>query len=504
MAETTTVSTERESTLGETIERVSGIVSRGRWWILGSACFIPIAVIAVALKLADRYVSQATLLVVQQQVSQRYVEPDSSSTIPAAVQAMKLEVLSRDRLLGIIHDLGLYARERPMPDLLVDKMRQDIDIQPLETSPGRVDFNAITISFTAESAQLAQQVTSRLTSLFIEQNLRTRGEQAANTTKFLSDQLDAAKRRLAEQEQRLQAFKTNNLGELPEQQQANLAALAGVREHLEVVNSNLLQAQQQQSSLEMSLSDRLARLQSERTLLLAQYTERYPEVVKKDGEIAKVQGVLTRLKTSTPSSARGDTGSTDDIALDTILRQAEANTAQIATLSRQQEQLRSESEQYEKRLNLAPLREQQLGEISRDYDLYKQEYTDLLNKTLQSQMSASVEENQEGQQFRLVDSPNLPAKPVGPKRLSIALGGLGGGILLGLALAFLMDMRDSSFHSEEMLRNSFSLPLLMGVPLVRTSSERRARAWRIGFEWLAGCVMTLAMFVAEFYVFKNR
>ena len=124
-------------------------------------------------------------------------------------------------------------------------MRQDIDIQPLETTPGRSDFNALTISFTAETPQLAQEVTSRLTSVFIEQNLKTRGEQATGTTQFLSGQLDAAKQRLAEQEQRLQAFKSSNLGELPEQQSVNLAALMDVRTRLNAVSFSLSQARQQ-------------------------------------------------------------------------------------------------------------------------------------------------------------------------------------------------------------------------------------------------------------------
>jgi uncharacterized protein involved in exopolysaccharide biosynthesis len=85
-----------------------GIVKRCRWWILGPSCCLAIAVVAVAMKLPDRYVSQATLLAVQQQVSQRYVEADSTATVSDAIQAMKLEVLSQSRLLEIINDLGLY------------------------------------------------------------------------------------------------------------------------------------------------------------------------------------------------------------------------------------------------------------------------------------------------------------------------------------------------------------------------------------------------------------
>jgi len=504
MPETKNSLNEPESNLNDTIELVLGIVRRRRWWILGAGCLIPLAVVAVAMKLPDRYVSQATLLVVQQQVSQRYVETDSAPSIPAAVQAMELEVLSRGGLLRIIHDLGLYTDLKDSsPEQLVGRMRKDIDVQPLESSPGRNDFNGFTISFSAATPPLAQEVASRLTSLFIEQNLKTQGDRAASTAKFLSDQLDGAKQRLTEQEQRLEAFKASNLGELPEDQAANLSALTDVRERLETVAGSLAQAQQQQASLQSPLEERLSRLQSEKEELLNRYTPRYPGVIKKDGEIKKVQSALDRLSGAPSAKTTHDTDSVDDAALAGILRQADTIAAAIESLTEQQKKLRTESEQYQKRLNLAPVREQQLAEILRDYDLFKQDYANLQKERLQAQLTNSLEENQEGQQFRLVDPPTLPVTPSSPKRLKICLGGMAGGIVLGLALAFLMDVRKGSFYSVKALSRSFSLPVVLGVPLVLTRHERRLRVCRLAFEWVAGCAMTVAMLTAEFYIYRN-
>ncbi len=501
---------EPESNLNDSIDLVLGILTRRRWWILTAACCIPVVVVAVALKLPDRYVSQATLLVVQQQVSQRYVEPDNTTTVAGAVEAMKLEVLSRNQLVKVINDLGLYAseKEHPAPESLAERMLKDVDIQPLETTPGRSDFNAFTISFTAASSRLAQEVTSRLTSLFIEQNLKNRGEQAANTTRFLSEQLDAAKQRLTEQEQRLQAFKTANLGELPDQQQANLAALSNAREQLSATTISSFQAQQQRASIESAitslLNDRLTRLQSEKAALLTRYTSRYPEVDKKDKEIARMQAVLERVNKRVPETGNAQApDSPDDPALAGLIRQAEASAAEVETLSNQQKKLKADSEQYQTRLNLTPVREQQLAEILRDYDLFRQDYTGLLSKKLQSQLTTSLEENQEGQQFRLVDPPTLPVTPSGPNRLKICLGGMAGGILFGVVLGFLIDTRDSSFHDEKALGQTFALPVVLGMPLVLTPAEGRARGWKRSLEWIAGCVMIVAMFAAEFYVFRH-
>jgi succinoglycan biosynthesis transport protein ExoP len=271
---------------------------------------------------------------------------------------------------------------------------------------------------------------------------------------------------------------------------------------------SLFQAQQQRASIESAigslLNDRLTRLRAEKAKLLTRYTSKYPEVVKNDKEIDQLQAVLDRVNKHTPEAGDAqDPVSPDDPALAGLIRQAEAAQAQVETLTNQQKKLKEDSEQYQGRLNLTPVREQQLAEILRDYDLFRQDYTGLLNKKLQSQLTTNLEENQEGQQFRLVDPPTQPVKPSGPKRLKICLGGMAAGILLGFALAFLTDIRDSSFHNEKILAQSFTLPVVMGIPLVLSPAEHRALSWRRGFEWIAGSAMALAMFAAEFYVFRH-
>jgi polysaccharide biosynthesis transport protein len=508
MPEANTNVNELEGNLSDTFERVLGILTRRRWWILTAACCVTLVVVPVALKLPDKYISQSTLQVALQQVSQRYVKPDSATTV-ADVEAMKVEILSRTQLIKIINDLGMYANEKAPPGLLVERMQKDIDIEVVGITPGREDFSALTIAFTAANPHLAQEVTSRLTSLFIERNLKTQGEQAANTTRFLSEQVDAAKQRLGEQEQRLQAFKTRNLGELPEQQTANLTALTGVEGQLQATTTALLQAQQQrasiESSVESSLNEQLTRLQSEKAALLTRFTSQYPAVIKKDREIGQVQAMLGRFNTGALKAGNTkDDISLDDPALAALIRQAEVSGAEVERLSDQQKKLKADSEQYQARLNLAPIREQQLAEILRDDDLLRKDYEELQKQKLQSELTNSVEENQEGQQFRLVDPPSLPIKPSSLSHLKISLGGMAGGILLGIVLGFLIDMRDGSFHNEKALRQSFALPVVMTLPLVLTPGERRVRIWKRSFEYLAGSVMILAMFAVEFYVFRLR
>ena len=487
---------EAQTGLDEKIEWVIGVVRRRRWWILSASCCIPIAVVAVTMQLPDKYVSRATVLVVQQQVSQRYVEPDSTTTPREAVQTLEFEVLSSQRLLSIINDFGLYPTDRAKlsPDLLADRIRKDIDIEPLESS------NAFTIAFAAASPELARDVTGRLTSLFIEENSRTRGEQAANTAKFLSEQLDAAKQRLADQEQRLEAFKASHDGELPEQQQQNLMALGEARARLASVDTRLSQLQQQQRVIEDSLVDRLARLQSDRADLLKTFTARHPEVIRKDRQISDLQSVLDRIRTG--NIAAGLSFPDDPVVAENI-RQAQANAAEIQAVTKQQQDLKALGDSYQARLNLVPVREQQLQQIHRDYDTNGKDYEDLEKKQMESRLTATLEQDQQGQHFRLVDAPTLPVTPSSPKRMKICLGGLVGGLAFGIGLAFFVDLRKHVFYNERSLVEEFAVPLALSIPLVRTPSERRARVGRLAGEWVLGLMMTLLALAAELYVYRK-
>jgi capsular polysaccharide biosynthesis protein len=105
-------------------------------------------------------------------------------------------------------------------------------------------------------------------------------------------------------------------------------------------------------------------------------------------------------------------------------------------------------------------------------------------------MASDLERRQEGEEFRVLDAPNLPDQPSFPNRKLFALGGFAGGLGLGLVLAYVLDMQDTSFRTEKDIELSLHLPVLAMIPAmkplpVRTSREiakaaSRARDVRVG------------------------
>lgn len=505
-----------EPNLNQSLGRLLAAITRHRWWVLVPAAGTVLATFVVLSLLPNRYISEAVLLVVQQQVPQRYVLPTTTTDISEALEATKQEVLSRTRLLGIIDEFSLYAKERKRlsPEALIERISHDIDIKPVESHSVQRDVNSFKISFVADNPQLAQEVASKLTSLFIQQNTETREHQATTTTNFLSEQMEATKSKLTEAEEQVRNFKMHHLGELPEQQAGNLAILNGLQGQLQNTTLSLSRAEEQRQYLESLSSYRalgaqsdLNRLQSERAALLSIYTPQYPAVIKINEKIAETEALIRMLTPSSSSPRPTDapikppTAIKEDITVGQLRSQIESNRLEIENLNKEEKQLKTAIQQYQMRLNQTPVREQELAGILRNYELLKQDYADKLNKEMESQMAGNLEKRQEGQQFRLIDRPSLPTVPSSPNRIKISLGGAGGGIGLGLALALLMDMKDRSFHSEEELSKGLAFQFVVGVPLIRTAPEERSRAWTRAFEWVAGSAVALAVLVAELYEF---
>ncbi len=491
--------------LGDLFEWAGGLLFRRRWLIAATAFVVTLAAIGIILKLPNRYQSQATLMLQRERIPQRFAESFVVANAEDELNAIAREVLSRRRLIQVIDATGLYPdlRAQLPPDALAERMRKGIKLEPVKSS-SRTDITAFQLGFTAGSAPLAQDVVSRLANLFIEENLRTQDDQTATTGKFLTQQMEAAKLRLAQQEAKVRDFKLRNLGELPEQQSSNISALTEARIELQTHAARASRVRQQRVELESSLSGFIARAESEKNALLAKYTAKHPDIVRKDRDIEQARVLLKALVAeSAPPSFAASPAGPEDPWLAQTRRQVQAIGEELEAAVRDEQRARAQISQVQGKINLIPLREQQMSALMRDLDSYQKDYNDLLAKQLRYQQTISMEEQRHGAQYRLVEPPDLPIAPVSPKRLQLSLGAAGAGLAIGLILAYLLDLLKNSFRTENEIKRQLHVPLVVCLPLMQTRAEIRWRRKLRVLEWAAGSAMIAVVAVAEFYVYRN-
>ncbi len=480
------------------------MVVRRRWWLMAPLFLCGFAAFGVAHFWPVKYRSEALILVEQQKVPELYVTPNVVTDLQDRLQSMTQQILSRTRLQKLIEQFGLYGdlQQHMTSDEIVDKMRTDIRIELVQAPRRQDELTAFRISFLYSNARVAQQITNELTSLFIDENLQARGQQSVGTTNFLENQLEQARQDLAQQEQSLREYKLRFIGQLPEQQQSMLQMLGSLQSQLEANSAAIERSEHERIYLESMRSEyraledsvpsadgsaaaspiatadaTLRDLRKQLTDLEARYTPRHPDVEKLQDEIADWELKRKQLESKQEDTTSKDASTTPattprSISSAEVESRLKVITAEIEDYQEAAKKLRARMDDLESRLNLVPMREQQLAEVNRNYENSRQNYQSLLQKKMQSELATNLEKRQQGEQFRIIDPPNLPLKPSEPNRLAIIGIGWVLGLCVGVGLTALHEAADDTVHSERSLLQSLPALILVHVPVLQSRRER--------------------------------
>jgi uncharacterized protein involved in exopolysaccharide biosynthesis len=354
---------------------------------------------------------------------------------------------------------------------------------------------AFRIGYQGPNPELVMRVANRLTDLYIEENMKTRESQAAGTTAFLDTQLGEAKDRLAKLEAAVSAYKVGHNGELPEQEQALGAALARLQTELEANREALNRTQQTKVILEADVngiqttlaaqvqawrqaqeaaaagsaaaridpSGRLAPqkknselLEEQLKALSGRYSESHPDIVRLKANIEKAKKIEQQeavAKTAKePAEGKGGppTAATAPEPVEFTHTRQQITQLQAQVKAADKEILDREAEQrnilaqigsFQKRLDSLPVREQEMAGLTRDYEMSKANYAQLLDKKMAADMALDMERRQQSERFEVLDRAQVPQKPIKPKRPQLYAGGTALGLALALALGLMAELR---------------------------------------------------------------
>jgi polysaccharide chain length determinant protein (PEP-CTERM system associated) len=481
-------------------------VLRKRWWIaLFPAALGLVGATLYSFTLPNRYRAETLIMVTPQQIPESYIRSFGGQKIEDRLAALQQQILSRTRLERVISDFNLYPEQRrqmPMEDV-VERMRKDIDARA-------VRGDVFALQYVSVNARSAKEVTERLASMFIDENLRNRMATADSTSQFLQAQLADTRRKLEEIETQRAQFRQKYMGELPEQVTSNLAVLnstqvraqsltdanaadlirkAGIERQIAELTLPGVVPGESGGAIDYSAGSlasvsstagQLAQAQEALAQLRQRLREDHPDVKRGQRTIEDLQLKLDRETAERPISPRvprSTPGATPDpraLRVVELRQELEAVKATIANRQRELAHLSGVMGQYQSRMQSSPALQNELMQIERNYATYRKQYDDLLAKANNAEMSAGVEQRQIGEQFRILDAARMPERAFSPNRQQIVGMGLLGGLAVGVALIGLLEFRDSSFHTPDDVLSVLALPVVAAIPIIHTQSERRA------------------------------
>jgi len=456
------------------------------------------ASVAVVRNLPNVYESTATLLVEHQQIPEGLVGSSAESELETRLRTTGEQILGRSRLYELITRLDIY----PDPEqraAVVEQMRDAIQLQfnGASNPSGKGETVWLSLSYRGHDPETVARITNALAALYVGENARITGQETEGTTELLRLQLEDAKSRLDAQEQRMSAFKRRYIGELPEQQAVNLAALERITERVHEITTERDQLTRQLGATPTvagvpvdTVASRLFKLREQLADLRTRFTDEYPSVMLVKQEIADLERQRTANPSKPPAAA----------AVDPPADPPAAASVELTALGNEEQLLRREVAAYEQRVENAPLREQELQQITQDYTVASELYLSLLQRYQSAFLTERM--NMQDEQFRILDPALVSRQPVAPNRLRLLLMGLM--LSLGAAggTALLAEVNDTSFHTVDDVRAFTSVPVLVSIPLIATPEDTRRRRLRSGLATLGVTLGVAAVFGVTSYLIR--
>jgi polysaccharide chain length determinant protein (PEP-CTERM system associated) len=478
--------------------------------LFSSALILATGIVSVSL-LPNIYRATTTVLVDPQKIPERYVASTITSDPNARLNTLAQQVLSSSRLQEIIERYNLYSnlRQTSSREEVIEYMRSKtkIDIKPnLEPEQGLSSFS---ITYENTDRAIVAVVTNQLAASFITWNLKARQQQALGTTQFLSTELNEAKKSLEEQETALQEYRMQHAGATPDALTGNLQALSRLQAESEANEDTISRLDQERILLTQTRSadprvaplterDRLVqekrRLEGELSELKRQFTDSYPEVISVKAQIKDVSARLAAAPES--SNATDQLDSTTKVRLALIDKELQRHRELKANL---QAQIRS----FQGKVDSVPILESRLVELSRNYEVSRQNYQSLLDKTLSAGMSEQLEKKQQAERFMILDPAKTPERPFKPKRIPLFLGVVVLSIILPLGAVLADEALSGAVKSETQLKELLSphIPVLGTIPPIQNQLDIRRAKW-MTFQTSVLLVLTCAALVI--FLFKVR
>ncbi len=507
--ETPAVLDQPEEPLSVQMRGYWGQILRRKWLVLGSVVAGVGIAATLCVVLPKSYRSSTLILIENQKIPDEYVKGIGGASVEERLTLIQQQVMSRTILSQILDEYDLYGRQvkRDGLESTIETFRKMIKVETIGT-PGAwgKSVESVTLSFAHEDPMTAMNVTAKLASLFIEENVKTREQLVTGVSVFLEQELAEAKKALEAQEEAISNYKRKHMGQLPEQLEANLRALDRLQMELTSTDDLLHGQTDRLSTVDKSIKEyevsggtgvnadnsrsvntvmdplavRLQELERRLTSLRAEWKETYPDIADTKQEIEDVKAQLAEKFSALTIDKDAESLKTYDPYLREMLKQRNDLRADLSAIRDRRARLVEQIKDTERRVEQIPSREQELMILVRDYENRKKNYQALLDKRLNAHVAENLEKRQQGEQFRVLDPANLPQKPEKPNRIVIMIVGLIGGCGLGVGLAVGLDLLNPTFRRREEVEIMPGIQVLATIPQFFTLSPQISAISRTG------------------------
>lgn len=495
--------------LNEQLRIIQKEVRRRIGSIAMTTLLITLLFLALGLLWNEKYESSTTILVEEQKIIAPLLE---GTTVPTSVRdqaELAREVIySREVMNEVIEGAG-WLDENPTlieREETIEQLKERIDVI-------NVGDNLIQISVKDVSPERAFRTVLALSNLFITRTREAKYEESRDAYRFISAEAERYREKLRESEQRLQDFLAQHGNVKPGTGAMVDTRVTELLRAMQMTALDLEEARVRARSLEAQLSTEapttsmvtreeqilsmIAELQSELETLRLQYHDTYPDIISTKHKINALREQLEQVRAQQAAAPADSGAGSDGIGLNPLHQELRAELSrartQVAALEKRLE--RNEewlAEARNRGVEVSDI-EAQAAELTRDYEVTREIYEDLLARRESARIAMSMDEEGEGLTMSVQEPPTVPLQPSGIRFMHFALLAP----FLGAGMAFAMVVArvrfDDRIRSSAMIARELHIPVLATVPLLNDEAAI-ARRRRVRGTVVAAVLMLLASY----------
>ncbi len=465
------------------------VILRRKWHFLVAFLTVVSLSFIFTFTLPKIYKSQASIMIEKRGggVVKGIFEPAHINS--AKFATMTAVIKSQSKIDKLIKKLSLDKNLKgPLEyESLVGKIRRNLWL-------GMRGTNLLAISYSGREPRTCMQIVNSVSNFFIEQDIGAMyGRHYASP--MLKKMLDYYEKRVNKARGALTKFKIENKGQMPGSLDKNFAQLEASQIRLaakelaiketsakkEEIEKHLLgETKEPLSALEQETltpeEQKLKKINQQLENMLTTYTEKHPVVIKLKNqiEIQKKKVLESYLQNRVTQDAEDAANlqnpllSPRRLKLRKLLKQTKTD---LASLQKEQENLKEQILNYDEKVKNAPLKEQEYAALQRELKVNQNIYNSLLSKLEDSRLAKEIDLMGQDIRFTVIEPAQLPLSPISPKMSKNLVVGTILGLFLGICSAFWAEYVDHSLRDPKELQNLVQVPLLATIPTVYTEGE---------------------------------
>jgi protein tyrosine kinase modulator len=452
--------------------------------------FIALAALAVGVLWPKNYVSSTTVLAQKSDIIQPLLEGRAVPTGNADRIVIAKQVIFSQKVMNEILVTGGWAAQKLDP-LAQDRVMESIVDHTQITSPRE---SLVQISYRDTDPDRAYKVAQRFAELFIQESLAAKERESREAYEFINSQVEDYHKKLTDAEDNLKKHREANADAHPGSEADTNARISTLRSGIEQARLSIMELHSNESALQSQLSGesevtavqtreglyraQLAELQGQLDKLLLTYTDQYPDVVRIRHQMEDLRRQLEADQQRKDLEPPGSPSSLDKTAqfnpLYQELRSKLADTRrQIAAAESRMGATESLLNGELDRSRRIAASESALAELTRDYEVNRDIYQDLLKRRENARVSMNLDEEGRGLTFRIQDPATRPLRPTGLSLTHFALAGIVLAFAAPIGLLFGVARFDPRVRSARLLERHLAVPVLAAVPSYAVPRERR-------------------------------